>query len=110
MDITEAINELKHFINGFSYDDIYFVFAKDSSEAKEAMKVIEEYLFNDVWHKVEGYELELEKMNETTVLCKWEDGCIEPFPASIIKSYNENPSEFGKIIEWKIEEVEPYYG
>lgn len=41
-------------------------------------------------------------MNETTVLCKWEDGCIEPFPAGIIKSYNENPSEFGKIIEWKV--------
>lgn len=38
----------------------------------------------------------------SSVLCKWEDGCIEPFPAMLIKSYNENPAKFGKIIEWKV--------
>ena len=102
MDIIEAIKALKHFINGFSYDDIYFVFAKDSDKAKEAMKVIEERLFDDVWHKVEDTEAELEEERNNSVMCKWEDGCTEPFPASLIKSYNENPAEFGKIIEWKV--------
>ena len=103
MDIIEAIKALKHFINGFSYDDIYFVFAKDSDKAKEAMKVIEEYHFDDIWHKVEGYEDDLsdEKFGKV-LMCKWEDGCIEPFSSKLIKLYNLNPCEFGKIIEWKV--------
>ena len=103
MDLTAAVKVLKHFTSCFSYDDIYFVFTKDSSEAKEAIKVIEEHLFNDIWHKVEGVEDELrdEKFGKI-VMCKWEDGCIEPFSSKLINIYNLNPAEFGKIIEWKV--------
>ena len=102
MDVDTAVKTLKKFVNDFSYDDVYFIFKKDADEAKESIKIIEERLFDDVWYKVKDTELELRKMIGSSVLCKWEDGCIEPFPAMLIKSYNENPAKFGKIIEWKV--------
>lgn len=102
MDVDTAVKTLKKFVNDFSYDDVYFIFKKDADEAKQAFSVIEEHLFDDVWHKVENTEAELEEERNNSVMCKWEDGCTEPFPASLIKSYNENPAEFGKIIEWKV--------
>lgn len=102
MDLDTAVKILKKFINDFKDEDMYYIFKKDIDEVKQAFKIIEDHLFDDIWYKVKDTELELGKMIGSSVLCKWEDGCIEPFPAMLIKSYNENPAKFGKIIEWKV--------
>ena len=61
MDVDTAVKILKKFVNDFSYDDVYFIFKKDADEAKEAIKIIEERLFDDIWHKVDGMDAELDE-------------------------------------------------